>query len=329
MNQYSHKLSMVCIFGFIVSGVFGFLSFRDFHWNTLKNVSMGVEPWLLTLAGLFLIMSIFLRAYRWKYFLPPNMGISYHSLVSGVAIGYFFSNIFPGRMGDLLRPGYVSKASNQSFSIVFYSVVIERIFELIILLLFALTLLKYNGVLADILRGKFHILYGIVFIGLLLLFFARHILSGILRISRSTNLSFISKPINQIIIAFEGNFRYKRTLFLIVLSVLIFFVDGLVFVCTFNALQLQVTFIGKFTTMVATSLGHLIPSAPAGIGVFHYLCKTSLNFFGVDNSVALSAAILVHAFNFLLEFMIGMFFLISGPLKFIHIVNRTVIDEVS
>jgi len=81
--------------------------------------------------------------------------------------------------------------------------------------------------------------------------------------------------------------------------------------------------------MVAILLGYLILFVSVGIGVFHYLCKTSLNFFGVDNSVALSAAILVHAFNFLLEFMIGMFFLISGPLKFIHIVNRTVIDEVS
>jgi uncharacterized protein (TIRG00374 family) len=329
MNQYSNKLSMICILGFIVSGVFGFLSFRDFDWGTLKSVSRGAVPWLLTLAGLFLATSIFLRAYRWKFFLPPDMEFSYHALLSGVAIGYFFSNIFPGRMGDLLRPGYVSKASNHPFSIIFYSVVIERIFEMIMLLLFALTLLKYNGVLADILRDKFHILYGIVFTGLLLLFFARHILSGILRISNYANFSFISKPISQIIVAFEGNFHYKRTLFLILLSVLIFFVDGLVFVYAFDALQLQVTFIGKFTTMVATSLGHLIPSAPAGVGVFHYLCKTSLMFFGVDNSVALSAAILVHAFYFLFDIIFGLFFIVSGPLKYVHIVNRSVTNEVT
>lgn len=328
MSQYSHRLSMVCILGFIVSGVFGFLSFRDFHWDTLKKISMGVEPRLLTLAGLFIIISIFIRAYRWKYFLPQDMWFSYHSLVSGVAIGYFFSTIFPGRMGDFLRPGYVSKASNQPFSIVFYSIVIERIYEMIILLLFALIMLKYNGLLANIISDKFHILYGIVFTGLLLLFFARHILSAILRISRNDKFKFISKPINEIITAFEGNFQYKRTFILIILSIFIFFIDGLVFVYTFESLQLKVTFIGKFTTMVATSLGHLIPSAPAGVGVFHYLCKTSLMFFGVDNSVALSAAILVHAFYFLFDFIIGLFFIVSGPLKFIHIMNRNAINEV-
>jgi len=272
--------------------------------------------------------SILLRAYRWKFFLPRNGGYSYYSLVCGVAIGYFFSNILPGRMGDLLRPGYVSKASNQSFHIIFYSVLMERIFELVILLLFATTLLKYNGVLADIINGNFHILYGISFAGLFLLFFSRHILSWALRVSRNRNWNYFSKPIGEIVTAFEDNFRYTSILVLILLSFLIFLFDGLVFVFAFDALQLQVSFIGKFTTMVATSLGHLVPSAPAGIGVFHYLCKISLIFFGVDNSVALSAAILVHAFYFLFDIIIGMFFLISGPLKIIHIMNRNAINEV-
>lgn len=328
MNHSSRKTQWICILGFIVSGIFGYLSFRSFQWSTLKSVLSRVEPGLLTLAGFFLMTSILLRAYRWKFFLPRNGGYSYYSLVCGVAIGYFFSNILPGRVGDLLRPGYVSKASNQSFHIIFYSVLMERIFELVILLLFATTLLKYNGVLGDMVSGNFHILYGIAFAGLLLLFNARFILSWALRVSRSRNWNFLSNPISEIVTAFEDNFRYTSILVLILLSFLIFMIDGLVFVCAFDALQLHVSFIGKFTTMVATSLGHLVPSAPAGIGVFHYLCQTSLHYFGVERNVGLSAAILVHAFFFLMDFVIGVYFLVFGPIKLVQIMNRSAASEV-
>lgn len=322
MKRYLNNSLILCVIGFIVSGIFGYLAFRDFQWNILKHVALGAEPWLLVIAGILILISILLKAYRWRFFLPIDKRVSYFSLASGVAVGYFFSNIFPGRMGDLLRPGYVSKANRQPFHIILYSIFIERIFEVVILVLISIMLFKYNSSLADIISGNSYILYALVCIGLIVLIFSKYILSLISLISRVTKFNFISKPIDEIIVAFEDIFKYKRTLMLICLTFLIIFLDGMVFVCTFDALHLNVSFIGKLTTMIATSLGYLIPSAPAGIGVFHYLCQTSLHYFGVDKHIGLSAAIFVHALCFICDFVIGVFFIVFGPLRMDKLLDR-------
>jgi glycosyltransferase 2 family protein len=319
MDRHPTRFSLIWVLGFAVSGAFSYLAFRNFQWTILKDMTAAIDPFPLALAGVFLSLSIVVRAYRWKFFLPEKEGLSFHSLVSGVAIGYFFSNIFPGRMGDLLRPGYAAKANNRPFHIFFYSVVLERIFELIMLLLFAAVLLELSGTaLPRVLNIKIPFLLGFILAGLLFMFFSRIVLRNIMDISNYLNIRALSKSIQELLMSFEGNFRYERTAVLIFLSVMIFFMDGLVFVFALQSLGLQVTFIGKFTTMVVTSLAHLFPSAPAGVGVFHYFCQTSLNVFGVDKSVALSAAVLIHAFIFLCDFLLGLFFIFFGPLKAIH-----------
>ena len=53
------------------------------------------------------------------------------------------------------------------------------------------------------------------------------------------------------------------------------------------------------------SLGHVFPALPANLGVFHYALILALAFYGVNESVALAYAILLHLIVFVLPAVIG------------------------
>ena len=59
-------------------------------------------------------------------------------------------------------------------------------------------------------------------------------------------------------------------------------------------LQQELSPLAPFVILVAIHLGALFPTAPAQIGVFHYLCILSLVPFGVESSVALSYGVVLH-----------------------------------
>jgi glycosyltransferase 2 family protein len=50
--------------------------------------------------------------------------------------------------------------------------------------------------------------------------------------------------------------------------------------------------------LVTTTLSMVIPSLPAGVGVFEAAVLVALRPYGVDESIALSYAVVLHALNF-------------------------------
>ena len=74
------------------------------------------------------------RAYRWKALLEPSLKVNVSELYSPMMVG-FMGNFLPARAAEILRPYLLSKKSNISFSAAFASIIMERLFDLIILLL--------------------------------------------------------------------------------------------------------------------------------------------------------------------------------------------------
>ena len=74
------------------------------------------------------------RAYRWKALLEPSLKVNVGELYSPMMVG-FMGNFLPARVAEILRPYLLSKKSNISFSAAFASIIMERLFDLIILLL--------------------------------------------------------------------------------------------------------------------------------------------------------------------------------------------------
>jgi len=51
--------------------------------------------------------------------------------------------------------------------------------------------------------------------------------------------------------------------------------------------------------MIALQVGISLPSMPASIGIFEYICILTLGFFGIEESIGLSFGVLLHVIAFL------------------------------
>ena len=58
--------------------------------------------------------------------------------------------------------------------------------------------------------------------------------------------------------------------------------------------------------MVITGLSFLLPSAPGGIGVYHFFCQMSLVAIGTDRAEAIAASIIIHAALFMTVTVVGL-----------------------
>src|SRR5690625_7855462 len=82
-----------------------------------------------------LVFRHYLRAERWKLFLPdPERKVLRSTLFAGVMLGYLVNYLVP-RLGELSRPVYVARKNGLSPGKLIGTIVAERLFDLFVLLL--------------------------------------------------------------------------------------------------------------------------------------------------------------------------------------------------
>ena len=83
---------------------------------------------------MIIVLSYVFRAYRWQALLQPSLKVDVGGLYSPMMVG-FMGNFLPARAAEILRPYFLSKKYDITFSAALASVIMERLFDLIMLLL--------------------------------------------------------------------------------------------------------------------------------------------------------------------------------------------------
>lgn len=114
---------------------------RQMDWSRLWRSLVHVR-WGFLLAAIAATLSSYLvRAYRWRFFLDPiKKNTSLWVLFVGQVLG--FSSIYLiGRPGEFVRPAYIAKKENVPISSMLAVLVLERIYDIVLMvLLFAVAL---------------------------------------------------------------------------------------------------------------------------------------------------------------------------------------------
>ena len=120
--------------GLLISAVFIFFAFRGLDFlEILVSIRSANTMWLLPAIPLY-FLGLWFRAYRWKILLSPISDYETHQLFSIVAIGYMGNNIYPARLGELVRSAILKKDANIPVSASLATIIIERIFDGIVML---------------------------------------------------------------------------------------------------------------------------------------------------------------------------------------------------
>ncbi|HLY61283.1 MAG TPA: lysylphosphatidylglycerol synthase transmembrane domain-containing protein [Terriglobia bacterium] len=113
---------------------------KHFDWAKVWLSLRAAQPVYLAGALVATYLTYFLRAYRWRFFLDPIKKASLWNLFVGQILG--FSAVYLiGRWGEFVRPAYIAKREDVTFTSQAAIWLLERIYDMVfVILLFAVAL---------------------------------------------------------------------------------------------------------------------------------------------------------------------------------------------
>jgi uncharacterized protein (TIRG00374 family) len=133
-----------------------------FIWFVIRDVDFALvvatirEANLLLLVGLSVpsyLAVVQLRAMRWRHLTDPIQPIGVRPLFRATAVGFMANNIFPLRVGEVIRPWYLSREVGAPSAALFGTVILERVIDTVMVIVLAATAASRGGSSGHSLRG--------------------------------------------------------------------------------------------------------------------------------------------------------------------------------
>lgn len=304
------------LLGIAISFIFVYIAFRDINLaEFIESMKEGEYIWVFP-ALAAMVLSFWLRGYRWKCILDPVKKVSIRSAFSATMIGYMANNILPFRIGDLIRLVAIWKEAGVSRAAALGSVVIERIFDLfMILAIFGLALLAYPQ-LPPWAVGAGYFAVGIFAILIFFSFYARNNVEAIASFNKKFIGKFSDKAAGKsegIIRSFSDGLKVihnaKDLLWLVLVSTLLWLINILWVWFTLEIFDFDLPISASFLVLVFILFAVSIPSAPGYVGTFHGFVIAALVFMGINTDAARASAVVMHATNYIPITLIGLYYL--------------------
>lgn len=302
--------------GIAISLVFVYFAFRDINFGEFsESMKEGEYIWAFPAFGA-MILSFWLRSYRWKCILEPIKKVSVRSAYSATMIGYMASNVLPFRIGDLIRIYSIWKEAGVSRAAALGSMVIERIFDLfMILAIFGLALFAYPD-LPEWAVGTGYFAVGIFVILVYLSFYARNNEEKLISFNKKLLGRFSDKTLDkseEIIRSFSEGLKVihnaKDLLWLVMVSVILWIINIIWVLFALEIFDFDLPISASFLVLVFIIFAVSIPSAPGYVGTFHAFVIAALVFMGINTDAARASAIVMHATNYIPVTLIGLYYL--------------------
>lgn len=289
-------------FGLALGALLLLLALQSVDAAALADALAATDPLLLLLGLLTVGATIVAKALRWRLlFYPQHRTQSWTVLTSALVIGQTVNFLLPARLGELARAYLAGEAEGQGKLLALGTIVVEKLLDGLTLLLL-LALLFVVVPVPDWLRlsgGISALVLVILLLAVLLLTGQRRRLLGAMdragdvvpaleRLGLRRRTAALADGLS----ALQSGWVNVR---LLLWTAGIWLLAGLSNYLILLALRIEVPLlIASLVVLVVVHLGMVVPSTPARIGVFHYLCLLSLSLLGVEQSVALAYGFVLH-----------------------------------
>ena len=272
--------------------------------------------------------NLYLRSYRWGIMINTLISYDQWTLFRVSAIGFMAIGVLPARLGEFARPYLVKQQSGVRMSATMATVVLERVFDLLTLMVFLFIVLVKISLPPEIFKT-----------GLIMLTISLSLLTVLIILGTKQNFSAqtigkilgllpdrIGKPAARLAAAFLEGLQLlpdvKKTLWVLLLSLVTWLLLGLSNYFMFQAFDMHLSIMNAFAILAIVALGVMIPAAPGFIGTYHYACVLGLTTFGIAKSEAFSYAIALHFLQVAPVILLGLLFLPFQKLTFGGLIRR-------
>lgn len=320
--RLSLGLAMAIIFVWLISRQLG-------PGELLKAFSGTTVSWVL--AG-FIAFAIdyACRIERWRLMLiQDNPSLSWQLCAGPFMSSFAANNVLPFRAGDVLRAFAFNGRLGVSSGIVVATLLVERLLDLLmVLVLFGSSLFLF-GKSASAFAGVGGASLFFVAVGITVLLFFPTIFAPLAlnagkmaeRIAPAVGRK-VREEIEKSLATLKHLSRGNTMLRLVAWSVAAWLAEGAVFWCASLALPSIVNPLAAWLALPIGTLATLIPSTPGYVGTFDYFVARALSELGNDAPASAAFALLVHAMLWLPPTVIGGLYLLLRPTK-THIAEPT------
>lgn len=323
----SYKRWIVLGLGTLISLAFLWWALGDLHlqsvWEGIRTANYG---WVLPGLCVYFI-SVWVRAWRWAYLLRGSKRLSGNSLFSIITIGYMGNDIYPFRLGEVLRAYVLWRREAVNLGTTFTTAIVERLFDGLTMVLFVAVGLAFVPMTGLLRRAA--TLGSLVFVGALVVFLALASQPALLRrwasaiITRLIPQRFQATLLGLVEGVVEGLavFRsFKDVLVTFGFTLVVWLLETGKYWLVSQAFALHLNYPTILLMGGAVNLLTALPSLPGYVGIF----ETGIDILvwtGAVETVAASYVLVLHALLWLPVVLLGLFFFAREGLTWADVRN--------
>jgi uncharacterized protein (TIRG00374 family) len=319
--------------GLAISAIFVYSAARKLEWDDFfLAVRSANYWWLIPGVGVYMI-GLWVRAWRWHYLLRPVKPISTNLMFPIVTIGYMGNNIYPARAGEVLRALILKRRENVPVSASLATVIVERIFDGVVMLAFIFVNLGELSRLTDfsIPLAGFEIglqdlaLWGsIAFFGALVVFILAAMFPEVTErllawlVDRLLPEKLRPKVMGvavRFLSGLESLHSPLESLMIFLTSVVIWLLETGKYWFVMHAFGFSVSFFALMLMNGVVNLATTLPGAPGYVGTFDAPGIAVLEAYGVDVNVAAGYTVVLHIALWVVPTVLGAYYLAREGIK--------------
>lgn len=304
-------------------------------WSVLL-AELGRLHWaFLPLLASITLATFWVRALRWRHLLPDGSGISRIRLFEATLVGFTATFILPLRVGEVIRPWVLSRWQPVRFSAGLASVVIERAFDaLTLLILLGLALAKLESVPPLVAAGAKVV--AVLAVVILLIMIAAYLgASRLIRLGEWMILAILGKRypnlarrlvamVEDFLAGLRGISSLKELMWSVFWSAVLWALFVLLYQVGLWSFGVEATPWVGVTVCVMIALAVAAPGAPGFVGTFQLGCVVALALFGYPEEFGVAYSIVLHALQAVTVVVCGFFILHRRGLRISDISRRAV-----
>lgn len=292
------------LLGVLVSLLFIGLAVRGLELQQVWTYLRSANYWWILPGVIVYFGAVWARTWRWHYLLRPVKRVPLRDLFPVVCIGYFGNNVLPARAGEVVRAFVLRRNEGISVSASAATIIVERVFDGLVMLLFVFFALPFVGVEhIPLLYRRATIGFSLIFLAALAVFFwmaldPHRVLAVYGFVANRLVPGRIRKPLDGFVQRFLTGLhalRRGRDLAMIfVTSIVIWLTELVKYWFVMHAFRFVVSFIGLMLMNGVVNLATTLPSAPGYVGTFEVGARV-LEALGVNYTLAFGYTIVLHA----------------------------------
>ncbi|MBV6396468.1 MAG: hypothetical protein HFACDABA_02066 [Anaerolineales bacterium] len=294
-----------------LAALFLFLAVRDLSWSSFFDTLQKARYIFLPVLFIWGALSLLVRAARWRVLIGYEKEVPCRNVFFANAAGYLGNNIFPARAGELVRAAYLGTENNISVSFVLATGIVERIMDLIALVILGAFSLALAGPVSGPLQTGLFFMSALGCVGLASIFtlpcFNIQLASLVKRFPVNDNLKArLENFLNQFLDGLQSLRNPARAARFLLYTSLVWLMDGLGMVFAARILNLNLPIQQAMLLLSGLGLSSAIPSTPGYVGVYQFMAAQILGPFGFSNADSVALVLFAQISNFLVILFWGL-----------------------